>query len=230
MAAKRNPNALFFYIFGAALLAASVGLYVTGLEGSVLVRLGLILFACLLIFIGGKLSGKGEPAPKRHRRMKGVFTLFFAIYCLFLANLLLFDSGFGRVGLSNFHGWDSAAFESYAEASLNLVPLKTVTLFINGFKTSALSAGAVAVNLFGNLVAFLPFAFFLPLLFEKERKFGCFILTVTFIVMLVEIAQFLLMTGACDVDDLILNVGGASIFYLLLKLPPFPSLISYLTK
>ena len=39
-----------------------------------------------------------------------------------------------------------------------------------------------------------------------------------FIVVLIEILQFVTMSGSCDIDDLILNVLGASIVYFIVKI------------
>jgi len=38
------------------------------------------------------------------------------------------------------------------------------------------------------------------------------------IVVVIELLQFVTMSGACDIDDLILNVLGASIIYFIFKI------------
>ena len=37
--------------------------------------------------------------------------------------------------------------------------------------------------------------------------------------LLIELLQLLLLTGSSDIDDVILNVSGAMLFYALLRIP-----------
>ena len=48
-------------------------------------------------------------------------------------------------------------------------------------------------------------------------------------ILAVETAQFVLQRGSDDVDDLILNLTGATILYLVLKAPLFRKTIDRLT-
>ena len=66
------------------------------------------------------------------------------------------------------------------------------------------------LNLVGNIVAFLPFGFFLPILYPRCRSF---LRTVFFSFecsLIVETIQLVSKVGSFDVDDMLLNtVGGA---------------------
>lgn len=95
----------------------------------------------------------------------------------------------------------------------NLVPFKEITRFyiyrnVVGFR-------AFLANLFGNVLAFMPFGFFMPILRPKLRKWYC-MFGMTFLLSLtIEIIQLLTRVGSFDVDDLILNTAGGITGYLL---------------
>ncbi len=63
----------------------------------------------------------------------------------------------------------------------------------------------------------MPFAFFLPQLYKLQRKPWIFILTVFAVVAVAEVMQYFIGCGACDIDDLILNVLGAIIAFFVFK-------------
>ena len=81
----------------------------------------------------------------------------------------------------------------------------------------------------GNLAAFAPFAFFLPVLFNKMRSFKNFLIAMIIIVLTAEISQMILLTGAADIDDLILNVLGATVAFGLLKTKYIDKIIKAIT-
>ena len=66
------------------------------------------------------------------------------------------------------------------------------------------------LNLVGNIVAFVPFGFFLPILYPRCRNF---LYTVFFsfeVSLAVETIQLVSKVGSFDVDDMLLNtIGGA---------------------
>jgi glycopeptide antibiotics resistance protein len=102
-------------------------------------------------------------------------------------------------------------------ANLNLMPLRTVRLFLNSY---SFMPRAVIVNLAGNIAVFIPLGLFLPCLWRRQRLFGRFLLTVTAAVAAIELLQLFTMMGSCDIDDLILNLAGASIGFAIFSLPP----------
>ena len=48
------------------------------------------------------------------------------------------------------------------------------------------------------------------------------------IVTVVELSQFALLTGYCEIDDLILNVGGAAILFWILRIDKIKRLVDRL--
>ena len=102
--------------------------------------------------------------------------------------------------------------------SFNIVPFKTIKLFTNGYINGYVNLKNFSINIIGNLCAFMPFGMFLPLMFKNINKYYKFFIVMCFIVLCIEILQFITMSGSCDIDDLILNVFGASIIYFICKI------------
>lgn len=70
------------------------------------------------------------------------------------------------------------------------------------------------VNLFGNVICFVPMGFFVPFLNKRYRKFSV-VLSLTFLFSLgIEMIQLLFQIGVFDVDDLLLNTLGGVIGYI----------------
>lgn len=89
--------------------------------------------------------------------------------------------------------------------SFNLVPFKTIDEMISNY---GFTPDVVIVNLVGNVMAFAPLGFFMPIIFRKVEN----IRTVLFIgagaSLCAEFIQFTLKLGALDIDDIILNSIG----------------------
>lgn len=91
----------------------------------------------------------------------------------------------------------------------NIVPFSTIRVFLNNFSESW-----AKINIFGNIIPFMPFGFLLPMISKKVNSFlKVFIIGLGFI-LFAEIFQFLTRLGGFDVDDIILNMFGISIGYL----------------
>lgn len=161
--------------------------------------------------------------------MKNTFMIFFVLYLLLIVTFTLFDNNFGRSGV-NILSWNSEKFNVYIKNSLNIIPFKTITDFIIKFINSDISLNTFLINIVGNIVALMPFGFFLPLLFGKKinnvKKFLIFMTIFTFGI---EFLQFIFFTGSCDIDDIILNVFGAIIIYLIMKLEKVKNIVSKIT-
>ncbi|MFJ4714507.1 VanZ family protein [Streptomyces sp. NPDC088785] len=69
----------------------------------------------------------------------------------------------------------------------------------------------------GNIVLGVPFGILLPVLFPRTRGLVRVVLMTALVMLTVEVAQGLLVTGrAFDIDDVILNSTGAFLGYLVL--------------
>lgn len=74
------------------------------------------------------------------------------------------------------------------------------------------------VNLVGNVVMFIPLGYFVPRVWLKFRSFFRCVLLALGLVLAVEILQLFTLLGSCDIDDLILNILGTALGYLIWKL------------
>lgn len=138
---------------------------------------------------------------ENHRKLHIVL---FAAYCALMLWLLFHRPGYP----------EGIPYRQQLEANLNLIPLRTLKLFFRLLSHSRpYLVRAAVINLAGNVVMFIPLGLFLPLLFQKLRRFRTMLLWVALIISAVELAQLFTLTGSCDVDDLILNLTGAAIGY-----------------
>lgn len=131
-----------------------------------------------------------------------VAVILFCIYLLLLFYLLFFSETYGRTMDSGYR--------------YNLELFKEIRRFWGN--REALGWRSVVTNLVGNIVAFAPFGFFLPMLCRMGKNvFGCVALSAVFSLM-VEMVQLFTKVGAFDVDDILLNAIGGLVgfvgFYL----------------
>lgn len=192
-------------------------------------RLVLLCSCCLAIYLGSLLISKTIRTEQCKKVMKRTFSLFFVIYLILISTFTLFDSYFGRSGAVMAFKWNAETFGCYIKNSLNIIPSATMLGYTSKLLSNEINNTVVITNIFGNLIAFGPFALFLPLLFKKINSFKKFFITMLCMVVLVELLQFAMQTGSCDIDDVILNVGGACIFYWVFHTKSIRGLINKLT-
>lgn len=125
------------------------------------------------------------------------YSIFFS-YLAVLIYLVFFAEMFGR----------TAVFGAYR---YNLVPFKEIRRFITHF--SQLGIRTVMINIAGNVAAFMPLGFLLPIVTERKIRFwgaaiGSFALSLS-----IELVQLLTKVGTCDVDDVLLNTVGGLLGY-----------------
>jgi len=123
----------------------------------------------------------------------------FLIYLAFLLYFALASEDFGRV-------------DHTADYRYNLQLFQEIYRFWHYRQTVGLSWATI--NLLGNVVCFVPYGFFVPILRKKKTNFlmtGIY----SFVASLaVEVVQLILKIGVFDVDDLFLNTIGGLIGYL----------------
>ena len=175
----------------------------------------LLLLACVFIYINGIILIKKLNYNKKILKINLV--IYFIIYTITICSLTLFEEIYGRQGLIIIE-WNRELLNMYLKHSFNIIPFNTIKLFIQGYMNGIVSFKNFSVNIIGNVLAFMPYGLFLPLIFKKMKKYYKFLITMVFIVIVIELLQFITMSGACDIDDLILNVLGASIIYFIAKI------------
>ena len=70
-------------------------------------------------------------------------------------------------------------------------------------------------NLVGNVVVFIPYGIFLPLIWKRFRNFADTFLAAFLFSLAIEVFQLFSAFGAFDVDDVLLNCVGAMIGYVI---------------
>ena len=149
------------------------------------------------------------------RLMRCTLYLILAVYVYLLLCATLLEKGFGRSELIS-SAEDARAY--YLRYFVNLRPFRSIwEVYILGFVNGYVAPYYMHLNLLGNLCALVPLAFLLPRLFSAQRRWYVFLLTSILTVIAVELLQFLLMVGSCDIDDLLLNVFGAMLGYIALR-------------
>ena len=141
---------------------------------------------------------------RKHRKLNLVL---FSLYSGFMLYLL-----FNRAG-----GIEGMDYWTQIRANLNLEPFHTIRLFLKVLNNQTYSSTAF-INLGGNVILFVPLGFFLPRVFPCLQKYWKAILATVLIITAVELTQLFTLLGSCDIDDLILNVIGATLGYGLHKL------------
>ena len=135
---------------------------------------------------------------RKKRRLRILGKILFVLYILFVFYFLIFSDWYGRTG-------------EMQEYHYNLVLFKEIKRFWN--YRGQLGALATFTNLFGNIVIFLPFGFFMPMA-SKYRSFWATAVNSLALSLLVETFQLLTKVGCFDVDDLVLNTLGGILGYI----------------
>jgi len=111
--------------------------------------------------------------------------------------------------------WMNLTPFEYAGMHMNLVPFKTIGGYVKAVFDGTMNLNIPLENLFGNLLMFLPMGCYLPFFLPKIDSLKKFLWRMFPIFFLIEIAQFLTKRGSFDIVDLILNLIGAIVGYLL---------------
>lgn len=136
---------------------------------------------------------------ERTRKVCRIFAwLAFAVYLIMFCYYLFFAELTGRTGSEEYH--------------YNLVLFKEIKRFIR--YREILGTKAVLLNLAGNVVSFIPFGLFLPLLAHRCRRFGYVTMLSFDFSLMVELIQLISKVGSFDVDDLLLNTIGGALGYI----------------
>lgn len=100
--------------------------------------------------------------------------------------------------------------ENQYYGSINLTPFKTVLFYLEGHVDFLIAI----YNLGANIGLFVPFGVYYCFIKEKPSIKKLLIISF-FSISLIEIAQFVTKRGSLDIDDLILNIIGVFMGYLL---------------
>ena len=137
---------------------------------------------------------------KKHKRIQFVSVILFYFYMLALVYFLLLSDGFGRLSV-------------YDDYHYNLIPFKEISRFWKYQDTVGFEV--MFLNIFGNILAFVPFGFFVSRLSKKGGNLFFGTLMGLELSLLVELCQLIFRIGSFDVDDILLNTLGAFFGYLI---------------
>ena len=138
-------------------------------------------------------------------KMKAIKYFAAAVYAAFMLILL-----FGRPSAYS----PSLSYWEQLGHSVNLVPFSTVSEYLTYLFDGGDMVRQAIINLGGNVIMFIPLGVFLPLLWEKPRRFLPHLLATAAIITSVELIQLLTLRGTLDIDDLILNIVGSAVGYI----------------
>ena len=147
---------------------------------------------------------------KESQKRRTIGFVLFGMYLMLLVYILFFLFRGGENSASD------VTLREYARHSTNFTPFRTIRIYWQVLENYGFVWGSWWVrNLLGNLVLFLPMGIILPLLLPALRTFFRTIFVTALFVVCAEVLQLVTRTGSCDVDDLILNLLGCAIGYLL---------------
>lgn len=135
-------------------------------------------------------------------RVAGSF--FFLIYLAALAYFLFFAEMLGRTGYET------------ETVRMNTVLLKEIHRYWT--YREQIGMQMFLLNTVGNVLAFMPLGFFLPVIRGTRRGFFLVLLAGFMFSVCVECCQLLFAVGSFDVDDMLLNTIGTAVGYFVFRL------------
>ena len=140
---------------------------------------------------------------KYRRTHEKIGLALFGCYLVLLVYVMFLSEDFGRTGHTGY--------------SYNLVFFREIRRFYEYRKT--LGMKAFLLNTAGNVVCFLPFGFFLPVVTRFGERWYRTVFASFLMSLLIETLQLVFRIGSFDVDDILMNLLGtilsAALFFLL---------------
>ena len=136
---------------------------------------------------------------KGYKRIRFLGKILFVLYIAFIIYFLIFSDWYGRGDVMS-------------EYRYNLVLFREIKRFWK--YREQLGMFAMFTNLFGNVLIFMPFGFFMPIACRYKRFFSALIYSFG-LSLCVETFQLVAKVGSFDVDDLLLNTVGGAAGYIL---------------
>ena len=190
-------------------------------------RVVIMIFACVALYLAARFAGREFFPERRKQFIHGALSFAFISYSVLLVNFLFFETSFDRHHSLIFLQ-DKETVSAYLNDFLNLKPFSMIRRYTKGYFKGIVSFERFWMNIIGNFILFMPFAFFLPILFEKQKNFFVFFFTVAFMSSVAEVLQVVFMTGTGDIDDLMLNTVGACLLFGFLKTKAGKKLVEFI--
>ena len=145
---------------------------------------------------------------KQKNTRQPLIRFLFVVYGLIMLWLL-----FGRP-----QGWsENLTYKQMLQQNVNLVPLLTIKnyWYVVRHGTDQDLIRHCIINLAGNVLLFIPIGYWIVRIWTRFRNFLLFFVTCAGVVLLIETLQLFTLLGSFDVDDIILNLSGMTVGYLL---------------
>lgn len=134
--------------------------------------------------------------------IKGIVVLIFLIYMCSLIYFLFFSERYGRTEAADYYRY-------------NLQPFKEIMRYWR--YRDVIGYEMVIINLVGNVGVFIPFGLLLPIIYKPLKKWYALLPVGMIFSIVIECIQLVTRVGALDIDDVILNVTGIMLGFVLLK-------------
>lgn len=184
-------------------------------EGISLIRT-LFLMGMLLLCGSALLINNFKTLKTRSKFIKYTLYLIFIIYVIALIFVLFGNMTYLRSPFSE--NTLNLSFDTLSK-NINIIPFKTIFQYINALFYNTLSRTTIFANLLGNFILFIPMGFFIPHFIPKAKNPIYFICIMLTMLVSIELLQLLTTRGICDIDDIILNLNGALLVFLICKIP-----------
>lgn len=150
-------------------------------------------------------KGRGEPLGG----LKALFWLYILALLIFV--VIKFDGSIDRL----LERVETTRYIRSVEPgyNLNLIPLRTIRS-----QLAHIRSGWAIKNLLANGVVFIPFGYLLPRAHRHLRSWWKVLGVAALSICAIEGVQYLTYLGACDVDDLLLNLAGCVVGWLAWRL------------
>lgn len=186
---------VFFYILSILSFLFYLRLeYDPNIEVNYFVRLLIVFIASIFVIIGNKIYSNNyvEKLEEKEKMLWFSHMIVFIYYTVLLFNMVIF---------ARYNSIDN----------YNLIPFKSIIGILKNGTTYE-----VIINIFGNLLVFVPLEYFLIELF-RVKKFSVNFIVSFSIILLIELFQYVFKVGVLDIDDIILCMFGMMIFYVIYK-------------
>ncbi len=147
-------------------------------------------------------NNKTPRTKENHKRLMIVSRLLFAVYLGFTLYFMFFSERMGR-----------SICDSYRYNLKPFVEIKRFYSLLGGDMNIR-----ACINLFGNVICFIPFGIFLPAISRHFKSFVRVTVLAALFSLFIESVQLYFKVGIFDVDDLMLNTLGGMIGYIIYKI------------
>lgn len=146
--------------------------------------------------------------PMKKKQNRRFLWFVFILYCALML-WLLFDRPTDIV--------PGIPYEDLLLRNVNLKPLFTIRnyLYVVIHRSNDAVLMHCIINLLGNVLLFIPAGWMMPMLWKKLRKFFRFFIISIAVIFIVEVVQLFTLRGCFDVDDILLNVSGMLLGFIL---------------